>query len=397
MHERRAGAARSWRSVRTVVARSLLALLFAGGFFFSVIPLGRAAARSALLLPALITQSQPAPLVLAGDPVRHTQTTIPSADGTVYLDIYAPAVSAPAIPGAREGVVVISGVGDNRQVPQLVNLLTSMARAGLVVMALTTPTLLAYDLAPATSDAIVRTVLILQHYPGVDPRHVGILGFSAGGSLAALAAVDPRIQGSLAFLTLFGSYYDARTLLEDFGRRAQEVNGRLVSWTPNPIPVQVLTNVVADTFAGDDGAVLRAGTNSTSGISLSSPQVASLSPPAQAAYHLLAGDEPQAADANLARLSPALQALLVSLSPSSVAARIRAPIYLLHDRNDTFVPFTQSQDFAAKLAELGHQYRYAEFSIFAHVEVKTGLGIGPLVRDGVTIYQLLTEMLRPAS
>lgn len=380
-----------------MVARSLLALLFAGGFFFSVIPLGRAAARSALLLPALITQSQPAPLVLAGDPVRHTQTTIPSADGTVYLDIYAPAVSAPAIPGAREGVVVISGVGDNRQVPQLVNLLTSMARAGLVVMALTTPTLLAYDLAPATSDAIVRTVLILQHYPGVDPRHVGILGFSAGGSLAALAAVDPRIQGSLAFLTLFGSYYDARTLLEDFGRRAQEVNGRLVSWTPNPIPVQVLTNVVADTFAGDDGAVLRAGTNSTSGISLSSPQVASLSPPAQAAYHLLAGDEPQAADANLARLSPALQALLVSLSPSSVAARIRAPIYLLHDRNDTFVPFTQSQDFAAKLAELGHQYRYAEFSIFAHVEVKTGLGIGPLVRDGVTIYQLLTEMLRPAS
>src|SRR5215469_8587913 len=64
--------------IGTLFARFLLALLFIGGLFFSVFPLGRAAARSTLLLPALITQSEPAPLVLAGDPVRHTETTINS-------------------------------------------------------------------------------------------------------------------------------------------------------------------------------------------------------------------------------------------------------------------------------------------------------------------------------
>lgn len=383
--------------IGALIARVLLALLFIGGLFFSAFPLGRAAARSALLLPALITQSEPAPLVLAGDPVRHTETTINSLDGTVYLDIYAPTTPPPTIPGSREGVVVISGVGDNRQVGQLVNLLRSMARAGLVIMALTTQTLMAYDLAPATADAIVESVLTLQHYPGINPRNVGILGFSAGGSLAALAAVDPRIQKTLAFLTLFGSYYDARTLLEDFGRRAQEVDGHLQPWTPNPIPIQVLTNVIAGTFTNSDGDVLRGGINSTSGIFLGPTDVASLSPPAQAAYHLLAGDEPSRVDANLDLLSPELKNLLVSLSPSTVAPHIRAPVYLLHDRNDVFVPFTQSRAFAAKLTQLGHHYRYAEFSIFAHVEVKTGLGIGPLVSDGATLYQLLTEMLNPAS
>jgi acetyl esterase/lipase len=389
--------ARQRGGIGALIARVLLVLLFIAGLFFSVFPLGRAAARSALLLPALITQSEPAPLVLAGDPVRHSATTINSRDGTVYLDIYAPTTPPPTIPGSREGVVIISGVGDNRQVGQLVNLLNSMARAGLVVMALTTQTLIDYDLAPATADAIVESVLTLQHYPGVNPRNVGILGFSAGGSLAVLAAVDPRIQKTLAFITLFGSYFDARTLLQDFGRRAQDVDGHLQPWTPNPIPIQVLTNVVAGTFNNGDGDVLRGGINSTSGISLGPTDVASLSPPAQAAYHLLAGDEPSRVDANLDLLSPQLKELLVSLSPSSVVQRIRAPVYLLHDRNDMFVPFTQSRAFAAELAQLGHHYRYAEFSIFAHVEVKTGLGIGPLIGDGARLYQLLTEMLNPAS
>ncbi len=397
MQEQKASRPRKPFRLGASLARGLLALLFVSGLFFSVVPLGRAAARSALLLPALITQSEPPPLVLVGDPVRHTESTLASQDGTVYLDIYAPATPPPPIPGSREGIVVISGVGDNRTVGQLVNLLESMARSGLVVMSLTTETLIDYRLATATSDAIVQAVLALQHYPGVNPHHVGILGFSAGGSLAALAAADPRIQRSLDFITLFGSYYNARTLLEDFGRRAQEVDGQWVPWTPNPIPVQVLANTIANTYSNGDSTVLTDGINSTTGISLSPAEIAGLSPSAQAAYHLLAGDQPSDVDANLARLSPELQTLLVALSPSTVVTKIRAPVYLLHDRNDTFVPATQSVAFAAELAQIGHGYRFAEFSIFAHVEVKTGLGIGQLLKDGATLYQLLTDMLQPSS
>jgi acetyl esterase/lipase len=378
-------------------ARIVLALLFILGFFFSVVPLGRAAARSVSLFAALITQSEPVPLVLAGEPVRHTETTIPSQDGTVYLDIYAPTTPPPAIPGTRAGVVVIPGVGDNRHVGQLVNILTATARAGLVTVTLTTPTLIRFTLAPATTDAVVQTVLMLQHSPGINPRSVGIVGLSAGGTPAVLAAANPKIAKSLAFVTLFGSYYDARTLMIDVGRRAQDVHGHLEPWIPNAVPIRVLTNVIAGTFTNGDGAVLRSGINSTTGISLSPTDVASLSPPAQAAYHLLAGDEPTHVNANLDQLSPELKQLLVSLSLSTVVHQLRTRIYLLHDRDDHLVPFTQSQAFAATLAQLGHQYRYAEFSIFAHTTVQSGLGTGPLISDGATLYVLLTQMLIPAS
>jgi acetyl esterase/lipase len=391
------GRGRRLASIGALISRILLAIIFIGGLCFSLVPLGRAAARSASLFPSLITQSDPAPLVLASDPVRHSKTTISSQDGTVYLDFYAPTTSPPPIPGSRAAVVIIPGVGDNRHIAPLVSLLTATARAGLVVVALTTRTLIDFSIAPATTDAVVQTVLLLQHYPGVNPRSVGIVGLSAGGTPAVLAAANPKIQKSLAFVTLFGSYYDARTMVRDVGRRAQEVDRHLEPWMPAPVPIRVLTNIIAGAFSNGDGAVLRSGINSTSGIALSTSEVASLTPPAQAAYHLLAGDQPSRVGANLDLLPTELQELLVSLSPSSVVGQIRAPVYLLHDRDDPLVPFTQSVEFAAKLAEIGHPYRYVELSIFRHTTVQSGLGIGPLLRDGAALYVVLTQMLNSAS
>src|ERR1019366_4247358 len=114
--------------------RVMLLLLFMFAFFFSCLPLGRAMIRSALVLPALLSASQPELLIASGDPIQHTQTTIPSPSGTVNLDIYQPTAQSPLINSARSGVLIIPGVGDNRRDPQLINLSETMARAGLVVM-----------------------------------------------------------------------------------------------------------------------------------------------------------------------------------------------------------------------------------------------------------------------
>ncbi|HZC78707.1 MAG TPA: hypothetical protein VE258_13235, partial [Ktedonobacterales bacterium] len=343
----RAGLARACRWL----ARGLLALLFLAGAFVSLVPQGRAAARATLLLPALVTQTQPAALVAIGEPVRHTQLVVSSQSGPVFLDIYAPTAGAPPLPGVREAVILISGVGDNRAVPQLINLSESMARAGLVAVQMTTPALLSYTLLPADADAVVVAVVAAGHLPGVRPERVGILGFSAGGALACLAATDPRIQDSLAFITLFGTYYDARSLLKDFGRRALEENGQLKPWNPQLVPIQVLANTIATTLPSDEGKVL-SDAFAQGAPPLTPAQIAALSPPAAVAFHLLAGDQPDRVDANIAALSPQMQTLLTALSPSAVVGQLQTPIFLLHDRNDEFVPFTQSRAFDAALTAL---------------------------------------------
>jgi len=235
--------------------------------------------------------------------------------------------------------------------------------------------------------------------PGVGATRVGILGISAGGALASLAAADPRDRDSLAFITLFGGYYDASALLADYGRRGYILDGQVVPWEPNIVPLVVLANSIADTLPGDQSETLRSAFTLAGFIPLGAAQLAALSPPAAAAYHLLAGDQPSAVDANVAALlaAPGTHALLDALSPANMLAHIVAPIYLLHDRNDQFIPFTQSRAFNAALDALRHPHTYAEFGIFAHVEVKPGLGGLQLLGDGATLFRLLTSMLAPST
>ena len=386
-----------WRRVGMYAARALLVVTLLVSAFLSLTPLGRSAVRGALLLPALIGASEPAALVIAGDPIRHTTRIIPSQDGPVYLDTWAPTTPAPLIPGAREGMLLIPGVGDNRTVPQLVNLAQSLARAGIVTMAMTTDSLLSYTLVPTTVDAVVEATLALQRYPGVGRGAVGIIGLSAGGSLGALAAADPRIRDTLAFALSFGGYYNALSLLRDIGRRALDVDGKLTPWNPDPVPVQTLANTLGEVLSPIDRALLISGYNTANGVYLPPDSVAKLSPTGQAAYHLVAGDEPDRVDANLAALSSQGESLLTALSPSAIIGRIHAPIYLLHDQSDIYVPFTESRDFAAALTRLGHPHKFVEFTIFAHVEVKRGLGFSQELHDGWALYLVLLAALEPSA
>jgi dienelactone hydrolase len=379
-----------------LAARVALALLALICLVLALTPLGRATTRAAVLLPALITGEEPGASYTLGEPISHTSQVISSQDGPVYLDIYAPTTPAPPIPGAREGLVVIPGVGDNRAVPQLINLMQSLARSGVVAVEMTTNTLMAYDLAPATPDAAVEATLYTQRLPGVGSNRVGLIGFSAGGSLACVAAADPRIRDTLAFVTAFGGYFNAETLLTDVGRRALSADGRVTPWPVTGVPVQTLANVIGDALPAGDATILRSGFNDD-GIALTPADVARLSPSGQAAYHVLAGDEPDRVAANIAALPPSLRTLLTGLSPSSAITNVHAPIYLLHDRNDLYVPYTESRAFAAALTRLGHPHSYAEFSIFQHVEVKSGLGIGQLARDGLSLFQILIRVMEPGT
>ncbi len=387
---------RRWRQWGIRAARGALVLLFVLGAYLSLWPQGRAAARSTLLLASFVSASQLPALTVSGDPIRHTQRTISSANGPVYLDIYAPATPAPPVPRAREGLLVIPGVGDERHEPQLVNFSESVARAGLVVMDMTTDTLISNTLLPADTDAVVAAYRELERWPDVSPERVGLLGFSAGDALACLAASDSRIRDNVAFVTSFGGYFDAESLLADVGQRAQVVDGRLKSWTPNPLTLQVLANTIASTLPPDEASLL-ADPFALGGQPLTSDQLALLPTSAVSAYHLLQGDQPDRVQANVAALSPDMHALFSSLSPRSVISRIRAPIYLFHDQTDPYVPFTQSREFAAALTQLGRSHAYAELTIFAHTEVKTGLGIGPLLRDGWSLFIVLIGLLSPAS
>ena len=375
-------------------AQVALVLLLSAGGFLSLFPLGRSITRSAFLLPALLSASAPAPLVIAGDPVRFRRITISSDNGPVFLDIYEPATPPPPIPGGREAIIDVIGAGDHRSDPQLVNFSQSFAREGIVAVNVGTPTLFQDKVSARDGEAVVQAFELMEHWPGVNPQHIGIISFSVGAMLACAGAADPRIRDRVAFLAMLGPYFDATSLLRIVGRRVQDVDGQTQPWKPLPVTLYVLARSVSSLLSPTENNLLQKAFNV--GIyrpPLTAKQQAQLSPSAAAFYHLLEGDEPGNVDRNFAALTPQMKALLIQLSPMSVVDQIRAPIHLLHDRSDSAVPFTQSQEFAAALARIHHPYDFASYGIFAHVEVRTNLDLSQVLSDGTKLFQALNSIL----
>ncbi|HEX9069640.1 MAG TPA: hypothetical protein VF807_12790, partial [Ktedonobacterales bacterium] len=339
----------TWRGF----ARGVALLLFLAAASASVTPAGRTIYRSALLLPSLLTTSQTPFLTLSGGEISHVTRTLDTASGPVYLDIFAPQDNPAAVPHARAGVLVIAGVGDNRGDISLINLETSLARSGVVVMTMTTQALINWQLTPSDVDGVVRATDALKAWPGVAADRVGLVGISAGGALMCLAAADSRLAGRLAYVTLFGSFYDGLSFLRDVGRRALDTGGHPQPWQPQDVPLYVLATSLAPTFSPADAGLILAvfGVNGSAfgaeRTLLTADQVATLTPGGQAFYHLLAGDQPDQVATNLAALPTATRDGLTLLSPKSIVARLRTQIYLLHDTSDQYVPFTESRDFAA--------------------------------------------------
>jgi hypothetical protein len=387
------GPRRTWKLGQRA-AQVALAFLLCAGCFLSLFPLGRALTRSSLLLPALLSASEPAPLRLAGDPVRFRRMTISSSIGPVFLDIYEPATLPPPIPGGREGIIDVLGAGDNRAVPQLINLSQTLASEGLVVVNVGTPTLFRYSVSARDGEAVVQAFELLEHWPGVNPNHIGIFAYSVGDLLACVGAADPRIRDRVAFLGFLGGYFDATSLLRTVGLRAQEVDGQLQAWHPITTTLYVLAYSMSSQLSPTDEKLLQKAFPLTKfGPPLSAQQQAQFTPGADAYYHLLEGDEPGSVDRNLAALLPGMKALLAQLSPMSVIDQIHAPIHLLHDRNDSDIPFTQSQEFAAALERLHHPYDFAAYSIFSHVVVKSNLSLAQELDDGSRLLQTLTSVM----
>jgi dienelactone hydrolase len=374
-------------------AQAALIFLLCVGCFLSLFPFGRTLIRSTFLLPAVISASEPAPLVLTGDTVRFRRITLSSAIGPVFLDIYEPATSPPPIPGGREAIIQVVGAGDNRAVPQLINLSRSFAREGIVVVNVGTPALFNFQVSARDGEAVVQAFELMEHWPGVNPNHIGIISFSVGGELASVGAADPRIRDRVAFLGIIGGYYDVTSLLRTIGERAQDVDGQTQPWQPIPTDLYVLSRTVSSLLRPAENKLMQVAFPDKIAPPLTAQQQAQLSPGTAAYYHLLEGDEPGSVDRNLGVLSPQMKALLIQLSPVSVIDQVRAPIHLLHDRNDQSIPFTQAQEFAAALARLHYTYDFAGYGIFSHVQIRSNLDLAELLSDGTKLLQVINNIL----
>lgn len=377
-----------------IFARALLLCILLIALITSLTPWGQAAARAAFILPSLLLTDEPLALQIAGEPITHTRQEVQAKHGTLYLDIYTP-TATPLLRGERQGVLLLPGVGDQRQVPQLINLSQTLARSGIVVMSMTTSTLLQDTVTAEDVQDVVQAFQLLTARPELRGQRNGMIAFSAGVPLITAAAADTRIRDQVAYVTAFGGYYNAETLLETFGRRAISFDGKTQVWQPTTYALDVLTNVTTETLSYDERYSVRQALREN-GTPLTPMEQEQLSPEARAVYQLLSGSAPGQVAQNMNALTPTMRAQLRALSASSYIKDVHAPFYLMHDSSDAFLPFTETRAFDRDLTLLHHKHGYVELHIFEHVEVRSNLQGFQVVSDGSKLFQLIIQVFQAA-
>ncbi len=362
----------AWRRVPRPawLALAIVALLVA----LVLLPPGRVAVKVLLVLPEVFPDPPARPLTWLTAPPRREEYHYDFPGGHVDTDLYLPAG------GGRHGAVVLyGGVFALRREPTMVRFAEALSRAGAVVLVPESEGLLQGDITPAEAAGLLQAVSYLANRAEVDARRIGVFGFSAGGSLVLLAAEDEQVGGQIAFVNVLGAYYDVLDLVRAVASRSFQRDGEAVAWEPAAVTRWEFAHLlIAALPDAADRAELGRAFDSQPPQALVTPDA--LSPTGRLALELLRGTTPDRVDTIVAALPASTREQLTAISPNSGVARIRTRVYLMHDRADSYVPYTQSRALATALPP-GTLRHYSEFDLFGHVMPNRQLPPQVLVRE----------------
>jgi hypothetical protein len=114
---------------------------------------------------------------------------------------------------------------------------------------------------------------------------------------------------------------------------------------------------------------------------------------ARAVYDVLTNTDRARAAEMYGRLPAFQREALASVSPATHVEHLIAPVYLMHDRGDHLIPYTESRRFNAALASVGRPPYVSEFDIFEHVDPTRGGRPLVAARDMVKLFMHIRAVL----
>ena len=336
----------------------------------------RVGIQTAVLLPNLL-DAGPKPLNLFSEtPVRSSvpyRATEPGGEPDL-AELWLPAwASAERPAGAMLLVFGVNNLGRNH--PAIERVADGLARTGVAVLVPDSQTLLEGRLEVGEVDGVVRAFQLLAARPEVDRSRLGIVGFSVGGSLALLAAGDPRIAEQVGWVNAFGAFADAASYLASVSAHAyRDPDGTPIPWTPTPLAREVYLRFMLDQVSDRDDrrqldrafadAVL-SGDRPTADPALRSDLA---SRAGRIVHDILTAESLDRADRSIRQLPPDSLSFIDAISPLRHLAPIRADVHLMHETEDHHVPFVESRALAAALDANGRLEAHTEFRLFDHVQ-----------------------------
>lgn len=261
---------------------------------------------------------------------------------------------------------------------RVLSLTGGLARIGFVVLLTESDDLNAAVVLPSEIPRLVGAFETLAAHPRVNEEEIGYVALSAGGSLAIVAASQPRIADRVGYVVALGPYHDAETLAASVTSYSFRGPEGIEEWEPARIARRVVRNTLLAGLTEAERAAIEAGE-------------AAQSEGGAAVAELLQLPTLDRAEELLASLPQGQRAHLEAVSPRYSIDGLRAPLYLLHDRSDEFIPWTESE----AMADVHEPDIYHRLDLFQHVEPDPG-NVEHMLRDGWRILRLVVGILEDA-
>jgi pimeloyl-ACP methyl ester carboxylesterase len=257
--------------------------------------------------------------------------------------------------GAAAALVLVPGLArTGKDDPRLVAFATSLARVRFAVLVPDVDSLRALKVRPTDIDAVADAALWLSDQAHLTGGHsVGIVAISYAAGPALLAATTPRARDRVGFVVTVGGYHDINKVVRFFTTGAYRLDGRWRHAEPNAYGkwVFVKSNAerldepadrarlvdIADAKLDDPAADIAAAASDLGSDGKSVLALADNTDRDQVAA--LVADLPAAIRDDMAALDPATAPL------ENASARL----ILIHGRDDTIIPFSESIDLAGRL------------------------------------------------
>jgi dienelactone hydrolase len=376
----RSGAAGTLAWAGRILAAVLVAVLL-GSIAFLAVPPFRHAVQAAALLPEILELGVRPLSMLTDEPLR-VRTTY-GEPNPERMDIYLPAHRRPGT--TTPAVMLVLGVHpDPIEHPVVVATARAIARLGIAVGIPESTELRSHRITPDEPGRMAEAFIALTERQDLETGSSGMIGFSAGASLALVAAADPRIAERVAYVNAFGGYADARMLIADIMTRTMIVDGRVVPWTPDQAARTGLLDTLLWPLPSHEERVrLRA---EALPILLAEPRPSGAYDPAfagtlgdegRALYQLVTARSRAEAEALIGRIPAATDAHLDAISPSTFAAGVRAGVFLMHDVDDPAIPVSHVHVLDDLLRD-GVVRRTTVFELFHHVQPGDDLGLAEI-------------------
>jgi hypothetical protein len=365
-------------SRRLIVAGVVVALLVTLALL--TVPPFRHAVQTAALLPEILDFGVRPLSALTPEP-RRIRTTY--GDPGDRMDIYLPADAGGDAP--TPALLLVLGVHPlPLDHPVVIRVSKAIARLGVGVGIPESSELREHRITPHEPARMAEAFMALADREELAGGTVGMTGFSAGASLALVAATDRRIAGRVAYVNAFGGYADARMLLADIMTRTMVVDGHVMPWQPDEAArVGLLDTLLWPLSSHAERERLRV---EALAILLAEPRptdahdpafAATLGDEARAIYELVTAPSREVAEAVIEQAPAATRQHLDSVSPSARAEDVRAQVFLMHDVDDPAIPVSHVHALADMLPE-GMLRRTTVFELFHHVQPGEELGLAEL-------------------